>query len=50
MAKMESNKALCGSQGQAEHTFNDQDGGDGEVRIALRPSLRCVCGGLIVPE
>ncbi|MNH44851.1 hypothetical protein D3C79_1071290 [compost metagenome] len=34
------NKALCGSQGQAEYTFNDQDGGDGEVRIVLRPSPR----------
>jgi hypothetical protein len=41
------NKALCGSQDQAEYTFNDQDGGDGEVRIVLRASPQCVYGGLI---
>lgn len=41
------NKALCSSQGQPEYAFNHQYGGDGEVRIVLMPSPRCVCGGLI---
>ena len=30
------NKTLCSPQGQPEHAFNDQNGGDGEIRIALR--------------
>ncbi len=32
------NKTLCSPQGQPEHAFNDQNGGDGEIRIALRSS------------
>ena len=32
------NKTLCSPQGQPEHAFNDQHGGDGEIRIALRSS------------
>ena len=33
------NKTLVRSpQGQPEHAFNDQNGGDGEIRIALRSS------------
>jgi hypothetical protein len=35
--KMESIKP-CAAQGQPEHAFNDQNGGDGEIRIALRSS------------
>jgi hypothetical protein len=30
------NKTLRSPQGQPEHAFNDQNGGDGEIRIALR--------------
>ena len=30
------NKTLRSAQGQPEHAFNDQNGGDGKVRIALR--------------
>jgi hypothetical protein len=29
------NKTLRSPQGQPEHAFNDQNGGDGEIRIAL---------------
>ena len=32
------NKTLRSAQGQPEHAFNDQNGGDGEIRIALRSS------------
>jgi hypothetical protein len=32
------NKTLRSPQGQPEHAFNDQNGGDGEIRIALRSS------------
>ncbi|SAQ00420.1 Uncharacterised protein [Klebsiella oxytoca] len=31
-------KTLCSPQGQPEHAFNDQNGGDGEIIIALRSS------------
>ncbi len=36
--KMESIKALRSAQGQPEYAFNHQNGGDGEIRIALGPS------------
>ncbi len=32
------NKTLRSPQGQPEYTFNHQNGGDGEIRIALGPS------------
>ncbi len=32
------NKTLCSPQGQPEYAFNHQNGGDGEIRIALRSS------------
>lgn len=32
------NKALCSPQGQSKYAFNNQNSGDGKVRITLRPS------------
>ncbi len=32
------NKTLCSPQSQPKYAFNDQSGGDGEIRIALRSS------------